>query len=92
MRYLFLLFLVSIFAPVSLLGQSCAWIGSGQVASLEFRANRRGSRNLLILVSNWSYAGSPLGIFGKLLSSFPQKLLSSSGLTRGSIQKVKRLG
>jgi hypothetical protein len=60
MRCLFLVFIFFVTAPVVFAKQTRAGILPGQMDSSEFRANRRGSRNLLILVSNWAYARSPL--------------------------------
>jgi hypothetical protein len=57
---IFSFFVLSFFVFDGFTAETRARIVPGQVASSEFRANRRGARNLLVLVSNWAYARSPL--------------------------------
>jgi formylglycine-generating enzyme required for sulfatase activity len=63
-----------------------------QLDSSEFRANRKGARNLLILVSNWKYALSPLRgprNDSELLAGFFSR--HSTGLGKYRVEKLANL-
>jgi hypothetical protein len=56
----FIIFLLLLSVQTYAIRQSRAGIVPGQLNGREFRANRKGVRNLLILVANWRYGLSPL--------------------------------